>query len=246
MVSDAYDEERSYGVGDLCIHNDMLYECTLATMGAWDSTKWKETTLADYAYELNEKVGVTQIRELDQNANDYTETGLYYFESTYTPANAPCANGFLQVFKQNDEADGRPCVIKQVWYRVGTANTTDYMIYVRTRFGGNSISWTKWQRLAIASDLTNLLTTDIVAVDNISIDSGNTAASTISASKSGYTPIAIAGYQITNASSSGSGASLGNLYRLNLSSESILYGIRNIHTAAINIKLIVIVLYQKN
>lgn len=48
MISDEYDPERvtPYEAGDLAIYNNTLYKCLDTTSGAWDSTKWDETTIA--------------------------------------------------------------------------------------------------------------------------------------------------------------------------------------------------------
>lgn len=45
--ADAYDESRSYAVGDYCLHDGTLYRCTTATAGeAWNAAHWAATTLA--------------------------------------------------------------------------------------------------------------------------------------------------------------------------------------------------------
>lgn len=54
-TASAYDSATSYTVGDLCLHNNTLYVCTGATTGAFDPTKWQQTTLA----ELVENLGAT-------------------------------------------------------------------------------------------------------------------------------------------------------------------------------------------
>lgn len=48
-LADAFSTASTYDVGDLCIYQNQLYKCTAAitTVGAWDSTKWTATTLAD-------------------------------------------------------------------------------------------------------------------------------------------------------------------------------------------------------
>lgn len=45
--ADAYDESRSYAVGDYCLHDGTLHRCTTATAGeAWNAAHWAATTLA--------------------------------------------------------------------------------------------------------------------------------------------------------------------------------------------------------
>lgn len=41
-----YNQNTSYVVGDIVIYENLLYKCTEATSGNWDSTKWSRTTLA--------------------------------------------------------------------------------------------------------------------------------------------------------------------------------------------------------
>ena len=52
MISDAFSESKSYAVGDTCIYENKLYKCKIATSGAWDATKWDETTVGAYVSEL--------------------------------------------------------------------------------------------------------------------------------------------------------------------------------------------------
>lgn len=44
-----FDATATYDVGDYVIYNGSLYKCTTAvtTAGAWDSTKWTQTTVTD-------------------------------------------------------------------------------------------------------------------------------------------------------------------------------------------------------
>ena len=51
----AYETSTAYSVGDLVLYNNALYVCTGATTGAFDPTKWQQTTLA----ELVENLGAT-------------------------------------------------------------------------------------------------------------------------------------------------------------------------------------------
>ena len=41
-----YSQNTSYSVGDLIVYENLLYKCTGATSGNWDSSKWTRTTLA--------------------------------------------------------------------------------------------------------------------------------------------------------------------------------------------------------
>lgn len=79
--------------------------------------------------------------------NDYTETGLYFFGTSYTPINIPTSlvNGWVSVIKSIPNS-----FVKQIFYRGGTADKNDYETYVRTRVGG---IWSNWQRLIAENDL---------------------------------------------------------------------------------------------
>ena len=79
--------------------------------------------------------------------NDYTETGLYYFSTSYTPINIPTSlvNGWLSVIKSIPNS-----LVKQIFYRGGTADKNDYETYVRTKVGG---IWSNWQRVMVEDDL---------------------------------------------------------------------------------------------
>ena len=48
-IADEYSSSSTYKLGQLCIYNNTLYRCTTAitTAGAWDSSKWTLTTIAD-------------------------------------------------------------------------------------------------------------------------------------------------------------------------------------------------------
>ena len=54
MISDEYDPERvtPYEAGDLVIYNNTLYKCLDTTSGAWDDTKWDDTTIETEINEL--------------------------------------------------------------------------------------------------------------------------------------------------------------------------------------------------
>lgn len=51
--TDEYSTLESYAVGDTVIYGNSLYECTGATSGVWDSTKWKKITLKQLMTDLN-------------------------------------------------------------------------------------------------------------------------------------------------------------------------------------------------
>lgn len=56
MVSDAYNQDTQYAVGDYCIYENALYKCVTAATGAWDATKWKKTAVGTELREQNVKM----------------------------------------------------------------------------------------------------------------------------------------------------------------------------------------------
>lgn len=54
LISDAYDPDTTYNIGDYCIYNNTLYVCnTDDTTGTWDPTCWDQTSCADQFALLN-------------------------------------------------------------------------------------------------------------------------------------------------------------------------------------------------
>ena len=55
IISDAYDNTKTYAVGDYCIYSNILYKCNTAisTPEDFDSTKWDATTVGDELGEIN-------------------------------------------------------------------------------------------------------------------------------------------------------------------------------------------------
>lgn len=55
MISDAYSDQDTYAVGDVCIHNNILYVCNteIDTPHAFDLSEWDPDTLGNYCSNLN-------------------------------------------------------------------------------------------------------------------------------------------------------------------------------------------------
>lgn len=80
-----------------------------------------------------------EITSTGQDLNNYKTEGRYYFPVAAT--NMPAGvNGILEVYLTPIG------MVKQVWYRHGTANVNDYETYVRT-FTSNT--WSSWKSYAI-------------------------------------------------------------------------------------------------
>lgn len=84
--------------------------------------------------------------------DDYKYSGSYFFSSNGTTiSNIPAGNnGFLVVYANNDSTNS-DFRVKQVWYRSGTNNTSDWQQYTRTQQGG---VWSSWRRVVMDVDST--------------------------------------------------------------------------------------------
>lgn len=98
----------------------------------------------------NKLLGSTIVDTTNTNLNDYKTDGVYYFGSSYAPINRPAgSNGWLEVFTGEQGGDK---VVKQIWYRHGTPNSTDYETYVRILSSG---TWSNWKEYAIIESGSN-------------------------------------------------------------------------------------------
>ena len=81
------------------------------------------------------------------NLNDFIKDGSYYFPgANQTITNIPAGvNGWLRVMES-----GVSGVVKQIWYRHGTANTNDFETYVRTCTDGTT--WSNWTQIVTTND----------------------------------------------------------------------------------------------
>lgn len=74
MISDQYSDSSTYKVGDLCIHNNKLYVCTVAinTPHAFNLSEWELDTLGNYASQI--KQSLSQLGELIWTNNNPSNT----------------------------------------------------------------------------------------------------------------------------------------------------------------------------
>jgi hypothetical protein len=63
MISDQYSDSSTYKVGDLCIHNNKLYVCTVAinTPHAFNLSEWELDTLGNYASQIKQSLSKLQV-----------------------------------------------------------------------------------------------------------------------------------------------------------------------------------------
>ena len=83
MISDTYKTTKTYNTGSLTIHGGKLYKCnTDNTTGAWDPSKWDETTIA---YELENATPVEANPAEDATAE---LNKIKIFDDVYSVGNA--------------------------------------------------------------------------------------------------------------------------------------------------------------
>ncbi len=103
-----------------------------------------DTSTPITASNLN-NIGTTiNVTKTGENLNNYKTDGIYYFGVNYLPQNIPSglSNGWLHVM------NGENLYVKQVFYRLGTANSNDFETYVRTY----TTEWSSWKKYKIDED----------------------------------------------------------------------------------------------
>ena len=102
----------------------------------------QDTYSADY---LNKKIEVVNVTTAGTNADDYTETGVYFFrERDVIASNLPkSVNGWLTVLKGNSSD-----IVKQIWYRLGS-EPNHFQTFSRTKLVDR---WSEWNRIDGSQD----------------------------------------------------------------------------------------------
>lgn len=109
----AYDNEATYGTGDLCVHNDLLYRCTTAISEAeaWDAGHW---ALVDVAGVCTPRVGTISLPTASWTGEGpwtqtVTVTGTSVYEKSMvslqpdaTAFNQMAADGTAAIFVTNN------------------------------------------------------------------------------------------------------------------------------------------------
>lgn len=110
VLPDAYDEDMTYNVGDLCM-NGALFRCIATTTGDWDSTKWVLTSLENEF----ERKHIWSLYET------ITADGIESRYDRELPVN--CSAVFIEVFGKtgsaNDSIQVYASFPDNVWRRVG-------------------------------------------------------------------------------------------------------------------------------
>lgn len=81
IVTDYYDESKTYNAGDLCLHNFGLYVCKGSTTGVFDDVKWEETSAAKVLASMEESLD-KKISDSSASADKITESHVLTFESS--------------------------------------------------------------------------------------------------------------------------------------------------------------------
>lgn len=130
-----------------------------------------------------------------------------------------------------------------------SANCTDNTVIITSDASGDTGSWyrrpiTSLWNYVLSKIKSSIFSYDSGSADNITIEgSDNLVDKTISLAKTGKTPIAIRGYNITNASSSGGGCSFANVYNFYFSGTTAHLSIHNLRSSSIKIKITVYATY---
>ena len=74
ISSDAYDNSKSYAVGDYCIYNNKLYRCITAieSAEAFNIAKWEQTTVGNEVSKLNSNLDTTNANLLKKLTGETT------------------------------------------------------------------------------------------------------------------------------------------------------------------------------
>lgn len=88
MISDQYSDSSTYKVGDLCIHNNKLYVCTVAinTPHAFNLSEWELDTLGNYASQIKQSLADLSTNKQDKG-NYVTRQGTAWGSSANLTAN---------------------------------------------------------------------------------------------------------------------------------------------------------------
>ncbi len=111
---------------------------------SYTAKNWEDNVSDVTASELNRmEAGIVaahaQLIQVDDNLNNYTTDGNYFFRSGHTYTNAPTSTGgWLEV-----KGGASLSTTKQIWYTQGTSNN-DYRTFIRTLIGG---TWTDWKEM---------------------------------------------------------------------------------------------------
>lgn len=110
------------------------------------------------------------VTDTGTDLNDYTEPGIYFFDSSHTPTNIPVGvNGWLMVMKSPSSG-----AVKQLWFRQGTNETNSFNTYVRQY---SASAWSSWVKFITANDtVTNATNADNADAITPQLDTNTTAA----------------------------------------------------------------------
>lgn len=92
---------------------------------------------------LIKQINVQKVTTANTNLNNYTETGIWSFNSTINGPN-DTDGGWLRVMRISQYA------IKQIFYNLGMADIDDWYIFVRTKAGS---SWSRWQKIQLEGEV---------------------------------------------------------------------------------------------
>lgn len=140
-AANKYGAIRSYGTG--AYYTQLAFGAQTANRTITFPNATGTVALTTSTVSAAKAVSVQAVTVANEDLNNYKTSGIYYFSQTYTPTNIPAGvNGFLQVMVSGS-------VVKQIWYRHGTANSNDWNTYVRTY----TSTWSGWRQYLTGSDI---------------------------------------------------------------------------------------------
>lgn len=149
---DEYKNTKTYAVGDLCIHNNILYKCIIAveTAEEFNAEKWEVTSLCK-----EEIANKTAIAELNENMvpNYNNMSTLYQGNSDIiTQVTTINKDGWLQCVAKTAAASGMPFIRLYI---------NNVMVYEKTGITSNySYAWSPLFRVKKGDIIKYTLTTE--------------------------------------------------------------------------------------
>ena len=123
MISDEYNSAENYAKGNLCIYSGKIYEAIKETTGTWDTTAWKETTLAEVNATMRSDITNLNEKTLKIRVKKSLSTGEWQGQDTVKSIDTKIDSmpNDIPVIYLNNSADSSkltfiPCLKDNHWY----------------------------------------------------------------------------------------------------------------------------------
>lgn len=270
------DPEEAYYYGDVAEHNGVQYFCIAITSGAWDSTKWIPAignysvaegfnTVAAGAYSHAENATATGYQSHAESGHaagafSHTDCGAAVALGDYSHATGEltAAKGRASFAAGLDtEALGDNQVVIGKYNYMTDANKNNFAFVIGN---GTFDPWVPSNALTVdwsgnveaSGSITaggypsGLYAAEVLLADNITISGQTYGNGSKSVAKTGYTPIAIAGMHLQNASTGGQNNTTCAMHSWYLSGTTAYWIVRGTTTATAKIKVTATILYVKS